>query len=192
MTETAAFDPGIGALCTDFNTFINEVYSKLMDFHSISQKRAAFRLFDRKIYNALENNIAFFYGCLLWAYYLKKEKPDADITGNVFLNMTHKEAEEYDYLMPVSFIENYFDSYERDTHYYTGKKTLIPDEWKRILSLYTEFLELNKGFVNTKNVKDLSIPSGLKFAAAPDKIKGAVNEALDSRNLSCLMNIKLL
>lgn len=190
MTETAAFDPGIGALCEDFNTFINEVYSKLMGFHSISQKRAAFRLFDRKIYNALENNIAFFNGCLLWAYYLKKEKTSADITGNTFLNMTPDEAEEYDYLMRVSFIENYFDSYERDTQYYIGKKTLIPDEWKKILQLYTEFLELNKGFVDTKTVNDLVLPAGLKPAEPAEKIKAAIDNAVNTKDLTVLLNLK--
>ena len=73
MTQTVAFDPGIGQYVEDFNSYINEIYSQLMNFRSISQKRTKFRLVNEKIYSNLENTIAFYQGCLLWAFYIKIE-----------------------------------------------------------------------------------------------------------------------
>ena len=119
MVDTVKFDPGMGELVVDFNEFINGVYSQLMSFRTIHQKRARFKLYVNKIEKAMENNIAFYYGCLLWAYYLVKENQNSpkDIVGNVFLNMTQEQKDEYDYLIQVNFMENYFESFERDVNY---------------------------------------------------------------------------
>ena len=145
MTQTVKFDPGIGDLVVNFNEFVNEVYSQLMAFRTIHQKRARFKLYTAKIERFMKNNIAFYLGCLLWAYYIVNENSKAPktIVGNVFLNMSEEEKADYDFLIQVNFMENYFECYERDSLYYTGKKFTIPEEWKKILSLYSSLAITN-------------------------------------------------
>ena len=194
MSKTVAFDPGIGQFVIDFNNYINDVYSQLMSLNSLSQKRTRFRLFNNKIYSGMENNIAFFQGCLLWAYYIKKknEAEPLNIEGNEFLNLTPEQVEEYDFLMQVNFMENYFDSYERDTQYYTGKKIAIPEQWKKILELYKEFLELNKGFVNTKTTEDVVLPETLQKQTFNKDIKKIISKSIKEENLQILLDIKII
>lgn len=189
MTNTVKFDPGIGELVLDFNNYINDVYSKLMNLYSPHQKRAHFKLYESKILNYIQNNIAFYMGCLLWAYYISNSDTPAKIEGNPFLNMTDEQKEEYDFALQVNFMENYFDSFERDTAYYTGKKTSIPDQWKKILSLYSEFLELNKGFVNTKITSDIKIPANIKNLNLV-QIKNLIDKVLKEKDLTLFLNNK--
>ena len=188
MTETIPFDPGLGKLVQDSNSYINDFYSQMMNLHSISQKRVRFRLFYNKIYQSLENNIAFYCGCLLWAYYIKSQNTVTEIEGNPFLNLTKEQAEDYDYLMQVNFFDNYFDSYERDTQYYIGKKIIIPDKWRKILELYKEFLELNKGFINTKTSDDLLLPEEFNIKnLEKDKVKVNILNAIEKKDIKILL-----
>lgn len=191
MVDTVKFDPGIGDLTVDFNEFINNVYSQLMSFPQLNQKRTRFRLYANKITKYMKNNLAFYLGCLLWAYYIKKENENApkEIVGNVFLGLTEEQKEDYDYMIQVNFMENYFDNYERDFQYYTGKKELVSDLWKNILSLYGEFLELNKGFVATKTTKDLVLPEKLANKKFDFDILEKINEAIEKKDLEILLNI---
>lgn len=189
MVDTVKFDPGMGELVVDFNEFINGVYSQLMSFRTIHQKRARFKLYVNKIEKAMENNIAFYYGCLLWAYYLVKENQNSpkDIVGNVFLNMTQEQKDEYDYLIQVNFMENYFESFERDVNYYIGQKKQVTDTWKKILELYTEFLTLNDGFVNTKKTSDIKLPEEFEKLKIEDDIFSLINNAINDKSLETLL-----
>ena len=191
MADIVKFDPGIGELTVDFNEFINNVYSQLMSFPQLNQKRTRFRLYANKITKYLKNNIAFYLGCLLWAYNIKKENENSpkEIVGNVFLGLTEEQKEDYDYMIQVNFMENYFDNYERDFQYYTGKKTEIPELYRTILEMYGEFLELNKGFVGTKTTKDLVLPAKLDDKKFDFDIKQKINEAIEKKDLEILLNI---
>ena len=191
MTETVKFDPGIGELVLDFNNYINNIYSNLMSLHSPHQKRIQFKLYANKILDYIKNNISFYKGCLLWAYYIVKsnENSPKEITGNIFLNMTDEEKENYDCLMQVNFLENYFDSFERDTTYYLGKKILIPDNWKKILTIYSEFLEVNRGFINTKNTSDIVLPDKIKLMNNDlSYIKNLIDNVILSKNLNLFVD----
>ncbi|HIS87879.1 TPA: hypothetical protein IAA87_00430 [Candidatus Avigastranaerophilus faecigallinarum] len=192
MSDKVKFDPGIGYFVVDFNNFINDVYSQLMSFRTIHQKRARFKLYSNKIITNIKNNIAFYLGCLLWAYYIKKVNADnpKEIEGNVFLNMTEEEKNNYDYMIQVNFMENYFDSYERDFLYYTGQETKIPEIWKQILSLYIEFLEKNKGFINTRTTADIILPDSLKNKEISEDINTIIKEAIEKKDLNLLLNIE--
>ncbi len=191
MADIVKFDPGIGELTVDFNEFINNVYSQLMSFPQLNQKRTRFRLYANKITKYLKNNIAFYLGCLLWAYNIKKENENSpkEIVGNVFLSLTEEQKEDYDYMIQVNFMENYFDNYERDFQYYTGKKTEIPELYRTILEMYGEFLELNKGFVGTKTTKDLVLPAKLDDKNFDFDIEQKINEAIEKKDLEILLNI---
>ncbi len=190
MVQTVKFDPGMGEFVLDFNNFINELYSQMMSFKTIHQKRARFKIYASKIEKYMKNNIAFYLGCLLWAYTIHNEniKAPKDIVGNPFLNMSDDEKENYDYLIQVNFLENYFDCFERDTLYYTGKKVEISNEWKEILSLYAEFLELNKGFVSTKTTTDIKLPEKVMNMNLKEDINSIIQKAISTGDLEVILN----
>ena len=191
MSDKVKFDPGIGNFVIDFNNFINDVYSQLMSFRTIHQKRARFKLYSNKIITNMKNNIAFYLGCLLWAYHIKNVNTDSpkEIEGNIFLNLTEEEKNNYDYMIQVNFMENYFDSYERDFLYYTGQETKIPEEWKIVLALYIEFLEKNKGFINTKTTDDIILPDLLNNKNISQDINTIIQETIEKKDLNLLLNM---
>ena len=191
MSDKVKFDPGIGNFVIDFNNFINDVYSQLMSFRTIHQKRARFKLYSNKIITNMKNNIAFYLGCLLWAYHIKNVNADnpKEIEGNIFLNLTEEEKNNYDYMIQVNFMENYFDSYERDFLYYTGKETKIPKEWKSILALYIEFLEKNKGFINTRTTEDIILPDLLSNKKISEDINTIIQDTIEKKDLNLLLNM---
>lgn len=191
MSDKVKFDPGIGNFVIDFNNFINDVYSQLMSFRTIHQKRARFKLYSNKIITNMKNNIAFYLGCLLWAYHIKNVNADnpKEIEGNIFLNLTEEEKNNYDYMIQVNFMENYFDSYERDFLYYTGQETKIPEEWKSILALYVEFLEKNKGFINTKTTEDIILPDLLSNKKISEDINTIIQDTIEKKDLNLLLNM---
>ena len=59
----------------------------------------------------------------------------------------------------------------------------IPVEWKNILSLYSEFLQLNDGFVNIKTTKDIKLPEKLKNAHISADINELVQNVIKSEDL---------
>ena len=189
--EKVKFDPGIGELVLNLNDFVNNVYSQLMSFQTIHQKRARFKLYATKIQKYIKNNIAFYLGCLLWAYYIYQNNINSpkEIEGNVFLNMPKEEKEKYDYMLQVNFIENYIDCFERDSLYYTGKKIVIPREWKNILELYIEFIELNKGFIDTKYTANIKHKKKIKEVSINLDINSLIKEVIKKEDLEILMNI---
>ena len=191
MSDKVKFDPGLGNLVIDFNNFINDVYSQLMSFRTIHQKRARFKLYSNKIITNMKNNIAFYLGCLLWAYHIKNVNADnpKEIEDNIFLNLTEEEKNNYDYMIQVNFMENYFDSYERDFLYYTGQETKIPEEWKSILALYIEFLEKNKGFINTKTTEDIILPDLLSNKKISEDINTIIQDTIEKKDLNLLLNM---
>lgn len=191
MTQNVYFDPGIGELTVDFNEYVNNVYSQMMSFRTIHQKKARFKLYCAKIKNNMKNNIAFYLGCLLWGYYLYTENINSpkNIVGNPLLSLEESTKEEYDYLLRVNFLENYFEGFERDILYYTGEKYVIPEQWKKILSLYSEFLELNNGFLYTKSTSDLKIPEELKNYNFNFDIQKQINLAVESKNIELLLEL---
>ncbi len=191
MVATVKFDPGIGELVIDFNEYVNSVYSQMMNFKTINQKKARFNLHVNKIEKHMEDMVAFYYGCLLWAYYITT-LPKCDIVGNPFLGMSEEQKENYDYLIQVNFLENYFDSFERDVLYYTGKKKQISAKWREILCLYSEFLTLNKGFTNAKSNTDIYLPEKLKDLKININLKETIEKAISEQSLSSLLNVDIL
>ena len=188
MVDTVKFDPGIGEFVLDFNNFVNDVYSQLMSLKTIHQKRARFKLYVAKIERYMKNNISFYLGCLVWAYIISSEKTPKEIVGNSFLNMPQELKEEFDYMIQVNFLENYFECFERDTLYYNGKKQEIPSEWKLILSLYMEFLEINNGFLSTKMTSDIKLPEKINKLGKCDELSKIIEKAISEKNLEIILN----
>lgn len=191
IESTVKFDPGIGDLVIDFNNFINELYSQLMSFQTIHQKRARFKLYVKKINQSMQNNVAFYLGCLLWAYYVKNENINNPkmIEGNLFLSLSEDEKDNYDYMIQVNFMENYFDSYERDVLYYTSQKLKVPNEWRIIISLYKEFIEKNSGFINVKTTSDIILPEKLANKKITFDINSIIQTAIEKRDLTIILDV---
>ena len=186
MTETVLFDPGIGELVIDFNEYINEVYSKLRSLKTPHQKRTNFKLYFPKIKKAIENNINFYIGCLIWAYIIKKDNSEKEIIGNVFLNMPQDMIKEYDYLIQVNFIEQYLQTLKKDYKFFTNQNFDIPNNWLNILSAYKDFLTLNKGFIGTKTTKDLELPSFISEHKFEEDLEEIIKKVISEKNLNLL------
>ena len=139
----------------------------------------------------MKNNIAFYTGCLMWAYYIKLSNKDnpKEIEGNYLLNLTPEQIEEYEYSVQVNFMDNYIDSFERDSAYYGGKKILIPENWKKILSAYSEFLTLNNGFIKTKTTEDIKLPDSFKISDADlPEVEKLIYTAIEKSDLNILLD----
>lgn len=188
MVDTVKFDPGIGELVLNFNDFINDVYSQLMGLKTIHQKRARFKLYSPKIMRYMKNNISFYLGCLVWAYIISNEKIPKEIVGNSFYNLPDDQKDNFDYMLQVNFLENYFECYERDTLYYSGKKEEIPSDWKLILSLYSEFLEINNGFLSVKMTSDIKLPNNLPEFSSISELHSVIQNAIDKNDLEIILN----
>ncbi len=188
MKNSVKFDPGIGELVVDFNDFVNNVYAQMMSFKTIHQKKARFKLYSSKIERYMKNNISFYAGCLLWGYhiYYSNENSPKEIIGNPMLNLTEEQKQDYDYMIQINFMENYFDSYERDVLYYTGKNYKIPANWRKILSLYSEFIELNNGFTNLKKTSDIKLPPSLGKIKFSFDVEELINKAINEKNIELL------
>ena len=194
MTGTVKFDPGMGDLVVNFNDYINDVYSHILNLYSPHQKRAQFKIYLNKIQDYMKNNMGFYFGCLMWAYILVKENIDnpKEIEGNEFLNLKKEELENYDYSLQINFLDNYFDSFERDSAYYGGKKIIISQKWRDIVELYTEFLEMNKGFTETKTTADIKLPEKIKnLNLNIEKIKDILNTAINKKDLSIILDAEI-
>lgn len=188
MTNTVLFDPGIGDLVIDFNEYINDVYSKLNALKTPHQKRANFKLYFPKIKNAIENNIAFYIGCLIWAQLIKKDEKEKEIIGNVFLNIPEEMLKDYDFLVQINFMQDYLKALIRDYSFYTGQKFNIPQLWFDILSLYSEFLSLNKGFIKTKTTKDLILPELITNLEFKENTENLIKKVISEKNLKLLID----
>lgn len=188
MTETVLFDPGIGELVINFNEYINDVYSKLNALKTPHQKRANFKLYFPKIKNAIENNIAFYIGCLIWAQLIKKDEKEKEIIGNVFLNIPEEMLKDYDFLVQINFMQDYLKALIRDYSFYTGQKFNIPQLWFDILSLYSEFLSLNKGFIKTKTTKDLILPELITNLEFKENTENLIKKVISEKNLKLLID----
>lgn len=187
MNDKVPFDPGIGALVSDIYSLYNEVNFKLSNLRSIQQKRTFFKLFSQKIEKYINNNISFLTGCLLWAYLISTNynEESKEIEGNVFFN-----SSEYDYLEQVNFLKSVFESFQKDYLYYCGRKFDVPKRWEYILNVYSEFLLLNKGFINLKYTSDLVLPDELKNAVFSFSIDEVIHKAITEKDLNFIPKIE--
>ncbi len=189
MAQTVKFDPGMSGYVENFNEYINDLYSQIHSTAGVAKKRIKFKMSLNKIEKMMKNNLGFYMGCLLWAYYIYNSNTASpkEIEGNCFYSKSG-ELNQYDYNIQINFMENYFKSYERDVLYYTGKKVHIPEAWKVLAGQYKEFLELNKGFVKTKYTSDIILPGRLKDIKTDIDINGLINEAVSKKDLSLLLS----
>lgn len=183
---SVAFDPGYSKCVLGIAQTFDELQNALMSSHSLSQKQMRFKGLYPKLIKAIEDNVAFYLGCMLWALYLKSLKGQT-IEGNVCLDKNYdKDACSYE----VSVLLNYINAgLSRDSKYYLNQIYEPKPEDIIILERYKEFLDANKGFFATKTTDDIVLPKNLKMPNADEleEIKSAIESAIETNNIQKLM-----
>lgn len=187
------FDPGFAPLVEHFSSNIEICNQILLSLNSLHQKKFKFKILCPQILNLIENNVAFYYGCLLWAFYIvnKNNTSSAEILNNPFSSISEKEIENLNYSQEIDFIISYFATFERDSKYYTGKSANIDKSWIEILNTYKEFLELNKGFVKVQSTDDIVLPKSLLNMEFDLSLYDQIMDTINNKNIKNLLNIKL-
>jgi hypothetical protein len=90
-----------------------------------------------KIQGLLKNYIGFYFGCILWAVYIK-QFDNADILNNLCYGGEYNEEET---LGEIDFIKNYIDQLKKDAKYYIGQDFSIDETSLKIIDAYREFLK---------------------------------------------------
>lgn len=158
MVDTVAFDPGYSNHITSFINNIEYMYFEINKFKNLGQKKFKFKTFYPQVLVLIEQNIAFYLGCLLWATYVSSQK-GKEITGNNCLGLEYNEKVE---LEEINYISEYVKQLGKDTKYYLNMNYSLPEEQQQIIDIYKEFARLNKGFVNAKMSDDIVLPKSLK------------------------------
>ena len=187
--DGAPFDPGFAPFVYGFSQNAIVADYEIQKLVSLHQKKFKYKIQFPQLFKLLNNSIAFYQGCLMWAYYLVKkfESAPIEITGNFSLG---KSPDEYDYLAEINYIINSFEKLEKDSKYFLSKSANIPPYWKKVADVYKEFLELNINFVKTSKTNDIKLPktlneSELELDEILKKIefsidKGAIEELLET------------
>lgn len=194
MTDNKAlFDPGFAPLVEHFSGNIDICNQIMSSVHSMHQKKFKYKSLYPQLMILIENNVSFYYGCLLWAFYIVNQYKDspAEILNNSFYGINLEELENYDYNEEIDFLINYLKTIERDSKYYLGKSTNIPSFWLEILNIYKEFLALNKGFVNVKTTGDIHLPERLVDVEFDPLLNTAIQKCIEDNRIETLLNIKI-
>lgn len=191
MSNTVAFDPGYGQYLTSFINNIEYIYGEVNKFKNLGQKKFKFKTFYPQILALIEQNTAFYLGCMLWATYVKSQK-GATLTGNHCLGQEYNEEME---LMEINYMVEFINHFNKDTKYYLNLGFEFPRDKMEILETYKEFAKLNEGFVNSKTADDIKIPSSLK-TPTDNEIKTIYNtiqkEVISSGDFEKLYTLKNL
>ncbi len=185
LEKTVKFDPGWGSYVLVYSGSVEYLYKDINKFKNLSQRSFKFKQYFPKIVTLLENNIGFYAGCLLWAVYLKNSG-DADFTGNHCLGQKYN-PDEPD--LEIDYILTSIDKLQNDYKYYTGKVMEFPEIYKHILVTYNEFMEINKGFTETRSTADLKLPENLKTPSEEEleKINSCIQSVVESGKLAELI-----
>ncbi|MDD3237619.1 MAG: hypothetical protein PHV37_05920 [Candidatus Gastranaerophilales bacterium] len=194
MPEVVPFDPGFAPLVENFSSSIDIVHQVLFSIKNFNQKKLKYRMFEPKIFALIKNNVGFYAGCLLWAYFLVNEYKDypRSLSGNVFASMTPDEIENYDFNQEIDFITVYLETYVRDAKYYLSKNVNLDKKITIILSLYKEFLNLNDGsFIGVKTTADICLPKMLSDFMPDFNVKKEIDIAINTKSLEHFLTLNL-
>lgn len=189
MTNTVAFDPGYGKNITSFINNIEFMYSEINKFKNLGQKRFKFKTYYPQIIALIEQNVAFYLGCLLWATYVVSQK-GCELTGNNCFGLEYTEEVE---LEEVNYIVEFIKHFNKDTKYYLNVFFEYTEDKMKILEVYKEFAKLNEGFVNSKTADDIKLPKQLKTPVEKDIktiFETITNEVVKNGNFEKLYTLK--
>lgn len=175
------FDPGFAPYILAFQGTVQYLYTDINRFKNLSQKKAKFMQYHKKILDIFYNNIGFYTGCLMWAAYLKAQD-EGEIVSNPCLGAEYNEEEN---ISDTQYMLKFVELFPKDMKYFLGKDFTFEPEIVNLIKTYEEFLVLNKGFTETKLNTDLILPKSLKTDDI-NEYKKLIDEAISSGNLSML------
>ncbi len=179
------FDPGFTAHISAFMPNVEYVYGSLARYKNFGQKKSQFKMFLPKLSSLIDNYVAFYLGCMLWASAIKtlKGKP---ILNNFCCGAEYDEAET---VSEVDFTKAFYQHFPNDVKYYTGKDFVLDEKKLDILKNYREFLIENKGFTEMKTTDDIKLPANFKEIKDADAVFNKIESVLESGNLTELYDL---
>jgi len=181
------FDPGYSASVARVSGNIEYLYDAFINIPSLKQKRFQFSILYPKFLKAIDLNIAFYLGCMLWGVYLSSFK-GKEIVNNPCFGTEFNE----DCFYETDFLYNFIkEGFNRDVKYYLNKTYAANPLYLKVLENYKEFLSLNKGFVDTKMTDDILLPKTLKPVNKADLkvIYETICKAVKEDNLEILFEV---
>lgn len=182
------FDPGFTAHISAIIPNIEYIYGTINRYKNFGQKKNFFKMNYQKIQKLLDDYIAFYLGCMLWADAIKTVS-DKPILNNFCCGAEYNEDET---LYEIRFTKAYANQFVKDVKYYVGKEVEIADYKFDILNAYEEFLKANEGFTKLEKTDDIKLPTCLKELSATEakNVIAKIDEVLDNGNLQELYSIK--
>lgn len=179
------FDPGFVAHITAFIPNIEYVYGNLERYKNFGQKKNQFKMYYPKLTSLIDDYVAFYLGCMLWAAAIKtlKNKP---VLNNFCCGAEYNEAET---VSEVDFVKSYYEHFPKDAKYYTGKDYAIDEKKLDILKKYKEFLTVNKGFTGVKTTDDIKLTSDFKEIKDVDNVFEKIEEVIENGKLTELYDL---
>lgn len=175
------FDPGFTAYISAIVPNIEYIYSNINKYKNFGQKKNFFKMHASKIHELLDNYIAFYLGCMLWADAVKTIK-DTPVLNNFCCGSEYNEEET---LFEIMFTTEYAKQFVKDMKYYAGKDIIIEDYKFDILDAYKDFLKVNEGFTKLSKTDDIKLPKKLKQLSDDDAktVIDSIEKILENGNL---------
>lgn len=189
MTNTVEFDPGIGNLA---DSLYSEAYVIENDMSTMPQRARKMRYFQavyKRIVKVMLNNLAFYNGCLAWAYCIKNLDSEATISGNPFVSLTDEQKANYAPTDSVDFFIEYLPQFYSNLKYYNIKGVQLPENTDYILNTYREFVAVNEGFINAYKTADIILPDNVNFSKSAEDLKNEILSAVENKNILTLLSL---
>ena len=182
------FDPGYGRHLVSLIFSLEDMYGDINKFKNLNQKKFYFRQYYPGMIKLLNQNIAFYMGCLLWAVYLKNQ-PEGEVINNHCLG---KEYNEDSSLVELLFLMKFMRTFSKDTKYYMGQDFKYSESDMEMLEIYKEFAQMNEGFVKTEKNTDLKLPTSVKTPSESEleTIKSTIDEVVKTGDFDKLMDLR--
>jgi len=185
------FDPGYGKIVGSIGKTFEDLHFALTGPHSLQSKKLRFKTLYPNAIKAIDDNVAFYLGCMLWASYIKTQAGE-EIEGNPCLESEYdKEGSMYE----INALEAYVNGgLNRDSKYYLNQTYVPKADYVKILATYKDFLDLNEGFHKTKITNDIELPENLTLLSGEEleNMKTDINTAIESNNIGSLMKYSSL
>ena len=193
FSKGVLFDPGYSKYTLAFSLNIDAAYNMIFSIKSFNQRKTKFKVIYPQLLKLLEQTVAFYLGCLLWATYISKNftNEPKEIIGNDYID---QEVDEDKMLYEVNYIISYLEKLKKDCKYYLGKECNLPQDWQEIMDIYKEFLTMNDFLVNAKNTSDINLPTAIKNVQSDDldTILKQIEDVTQNGKLKNLFEIKNL
>lgn len=181
------FDPGYVAHISAIIPNIEYVYGTINKFRNFGQKKNQFKMFFPKVKTLIDDYIAFYLGCILWADAIKTldNKP---VLNNFCCGGEYNEEET---VSEVCFVIDYLEQLKKDVRYYLGQDYVIDEKYISILEVYKDFLTANKGFTGTKTTDDIVLPQKIKVLSAENvkPVFDKIEEVVENGKLTELYDL---